>query len=214
MLRSQNCHARGKWAPSWPPRRGWQDKTALCLKETRDNEIIFNLCPFEALPAPVILDGTAREGALHIHTKPGNYCTNYSLLMLGEGVVGCDYRPLVQVNNSSARAPAEAGAARWWTVVPLLFPSQIFDLLSCLQSVLLGKGVGEGKKTAPKLLIAQQQQEWGAQAWPSVPSPTSHPFPNRNFLFKVSQFLRCPARRIYWELSPRRPCVTMRNYFS
>lgn len=83
MRRSQNCQAGGKWAPSWPPRRGWQDKTALCLKETLDNEIIFNLCPFEALPAPVILDGTAREGASQIHTKPGNYCTNYSLLMLG-----------------------------------------------------------------------------------------------------------------------------------
>lgn len=154
MPRSQNCQARGKWAPPWPPRRGWQDKTALRLK---DNEIIFNLCPLEALPAPVILDGTVREGGVHIHTKPGNYCTNYSLLMrVGEwvGRGGGILRALVQVNNSAASAPAEAGATRCWTVVPLLFPSQIFDLLSCLQSVLLGKeGAEEGggvQKNSPE----------------------------------------------------------------
>lgn len=75
--------------PHDPPRCGWQDKAARCLKETRDNEIIFNLCPFEALPAPVILDGGAREDASRIHTKPANYCTNYSLLMRGRGEGEC-----------------------------------------------------------------------------------------------------------------------------
>lgn len=127
--------------PPHDPRRGWQDKTVtqLRLKETRDNEIIFNLCPSEALPTPVILDGIAREGGSQFHVKPGNYYTNYSLrcgVITGPG----------SGEHSSAHAPAEAGAARWWTVVPLLFPSQIFDLLSCLQSVLLGGRGGEGEK--------------------------------------------------------------------
>lgn len=150
MRRSPNCQAGGKWAPSWPPRRGWQDKTALCLKETRDNEIIFNLCPFEPLPAPVILDGTAREGASQIHTKPGNYCTNYSLLMLaGRERWRRDYRPLVQVNDSSARAPAEAGAARWWTVVPLLFPRRY--LTSChVCNLYFWERGGGGQQNSPE----------------------------------------------------------------
>lgn len=131
--------------PPRDPRRGWQDKTVtqLRLKETRDNEIIFNLCPSEALPTPVILDGIAREGGSQFHVKPGNYCANYSLrcgVITGPG----------SGEHSSARAPAEAGAARWWTVVPLLFPSQIFDLLSCLQSVLLGEGGGEAGEKQPQ----------------------------------------------------------------
>lgn len=65
---------------------GCQDKTVrqLRLKETEDNEIIFNLCPFKALSTPVIRDGTVREGSSQIHFKPGNYYTNYSLWCGGD----------------------------------------------------------------------------------------------------------------------------------
>lgn len=78
----------------------------LCLKETQDNEIIFNLCPFKALSTPVILDGIVREGITQIHLKPGNYCANYSLW----------YRVItvpLAGEYPDACTPAEAKAAHW-----------------------------------------------------------------------------------------------------
>lgn len=148
MPRSQNCHARGKWAPSWPPRRGWQDKTALCLKETRDNEIIFNLCPFEALPAPVILDGTARKGALHIHTKPGNYCTNYSLLMLGGGGGG------VWLPAPGSGEQLVCSRASWGWSGPLVnscsTPFSLADIWPLVMFAICTFGKGGGAKKQPQ----------------------------------------------------------------
>lgn len=157
MPSSQNCQARGKWAPTRPLlwMTGWNTRQ-LRLKETQDNEIIFNLCPFKALSTPVILDGIVREGSSQIHFKPGNYYTNYSLRC---GVITSPRSG----EYSSACTPAEARAARWNSCSTPFSLADIWPLVMFAICTLGGR-----EKNSQKLLIAQQKQEWKAQVWPSV----------------------------------------------
>lgn len=193
-----------------PPRDpccGWQDTTVkhLCLKETQDNEIIFNLCPFQALSTPVILDGPAREGGSQIRFKVGNYYTNYPLQCGG-------WLPLLVQVNTRLRArqlrPEQLGG----TVVPHLFPLQIFDLLSCLQSVLWRGGGGEGGENQPQTFNCST--ETGEKSTgSSICSACTVSLAQKLSIEQVAQFpLSCLLDLLGVVAMPS--CVTMRYYFS
>lgn len=170
----------------------------LCLKEIQDKEIIFNLCPSEALSTPVILDGTVKEGSTRIHFKPDNYYTNYSLWC------GGDYQP-------SFRWILACVCASWGQSSAVeqlfhsLFPLQIFDLLSCLQSVRLE----EGGKNSQKLLIAKQKNTQGF----TICSASTISLAKKVWIKQVAQFLLSCLMDLLGVVAMS-PCVIVRHYFS